>query len=164
MVSAMKKMEVGGGKKKRKKTRLDDARWKFQTRPKGFHFDAQDVTDFCQIIITSFLFIAPLVRLALVPSKRRFILLTSSSSSSKKKKKKERNIHRPSPNCWSLGKNWKYRIITHIYTYTIYEHVYIYILRFACVSRTKLEGRLELKTNPILASVWRGDAMLNNYS
>lgn len=42
--------------------------------------------------------------------------------------------------------------------------MYIYILRFACVLRTKLEGRLELKTNPILASVWRGDTMLNNYS
>lgn len=56
------------------------------------------------------------------------------------------------------------RIFTRIpYTNTC-VYIYIYILRFACVLRTKLEGRLELKTNPILASVWRGDTMLNNYS
>lgn len=40
----------------------------------------------------------------------------------------------------------------------------VHILYFACVLQTKLEGRLELKTNPILASVWRGDTILNNYS
>lgn len=51
-----------------------------------------------------------------------------------------------------------------IFTRIPYTNTCIYILRFACVLRTKLEGRLELKTNPILASVWRGDTMLNNYS
>lgn len=42
----------------------------------------------------------------------------------------------------------------HITTHTCYS---------ACILQTKLAGWLELKTNPILASVWRGDTILNNY-
>lgn len=34
---------------------------------------------------------------------------------------------------------------------------------FACILQREWKGWLELKTNPILASVWSSDTMLNNY-
>lgn len=45
----------------------------------------------------------------------------------------------------------------------VYAYTIVRVRYFACILQTKLEGRLELKTNPILASAWRGDTMLNNY-